>query len=199
MTRVWVVSALVVAAIAGGVLLLASDPAPANDDALRKPKPPTPLSEKEVRKYMEVRTREKVIFNAAAGRFGGPNPVNVPAEMKKLLRGNQLTAADWNHLRNRVEFVVGILRYERNTEKRRARIEREIRKKEVVLEDARSKGFEELEQKVTEDIELLQTSLDAVARPIADSDRALVNKFRKTLFELVPPSGPPSGKPKQPK
>ena len=195
MTRVWVVSALVAAAIAGGVLLLASDPAPENDTGARKPKPPPALAEREVRKYLQVRPEEHVIFRAAARAFGGPNPLDAPAEMAKMLRRHKMTSADWTNLRNRVEFVVGILRYEQNTKSRRARIEQKIRTKEVVLEDAKSAGLNELEKKVTEDIKMLKTRLDAEARPIADSDRALVNKFRKTLFQLVPLNAPPTGKP----
>ena len=182
MTKVWVVSALVVAAIAGGVLLLFAEDAPKDRDTTPKLKPPVSLREEEVRLYMKIRPIEDQIFVAAAIAFGTNKPIDAPLELARVLKRFHLTRDDWTTMRQRVEYVVGIQRYENNKDKRTAAIHKKLRKNEKLLESAEN---EALKQRIRGDIVFLKNKLRAVAKPISDSDRAVTQKFWTTLSKLV--------------
>ena len=186
MTRSWIVSATVVAAIAGGILLVTHEPAPADTGSALE-RPPPPLADGDVRTYIRVQRAQLLLMQEAVmamqqhGKEAGA--AIMQARRPELLRRNKLDDSMWENIRLPVEHVVGIIRWEADAPKRLARIDAGIRKHQGLLDSARK---EEQKKQHRATIAMLQKQRDAKARPINDSDRVLAKKFWRDLDRLVP-------------
>lgn len=183
MTKVWIVSALVVAAVVAGILLLTNDAAMGGGNGAATGRPPVPLNDAEVRKYKRVQADILRIIDAATREFIETGTSAGRARVETLLRRNKLDPDMWETLRNRVEFVVDVIRWEQSSAERTADMERRIQKARDLLAAARS---EAMKTKHRRDIAILERQRDARVRPINDSDRAVVKKHWNDLDRLVP-------------
>ena len=183
MTKVWLVSALVVGSLVAGILLLTHEPELGENGSTAAERPPSPLTDAEVRSYMTVQVGLRRIMAEMASNFGTGGAKAGKAKVETHLRRNHLDAQSWEKLRRRVEYVVDVIRWEQASESRLHEIDREIKKNEGLLEAATS---EEMKKKLRETIANVKAQRDAKARPVNDSDRAVAKKYWNDLDKLAP-------------
>lgn len=184
MIRVWIVSALVVAAAVALVLVLTADSSGDRGEQRNatKLRAPPPLTEREARTYVAVWSALKPKLDEAAeayARSQGKVQVDVRLWLEPYLaKTHHLTLEDWDVLRERVEFVVGVMRWEQNKPDRDAKLDREIEKQKAMIAEAKGKLREQLE----EGLAALELRRQAVARPIHPQSRELATRFKLDSF-----------------
>lgn len=183
MGRVWLISALGVAAVVGAVLWFTRPAASGATTGSQAPAVQT-LSERDVRRYIEYMPVFLRIVGQAAQRYAA-NPLeqkSVQGEIEASCVAHHLTLQDWEALRRRVEFVVDVIRFEENKPERDLRYEEELARKLELLE--RSEGQQR--EIVQRDIDQLKADYAAGAPALHAADRELVRTFRRDLDALVP-------------
>jgi len=200
--RVWIVSFLLVAGVVAGVLHVTRGDEPTKEPPPRAAPPRTPLQEGEVRAYLTVMPAVNAQNQANAAEFAdiwqktGQYP-NDPAmamrhraAVETILQKHGYTTGTFQRLRERVEVVVDILRWESDATNREAEFDRRIKEREEMLESATGAVRTQIER----DLAQLKERRKAAPPPLHESDRELVTRFWAQLDPLAPRVGPaPSG------
>lgn len=203
MARVWIVCALVVAAVVAAVLLLTpggGDP-PAGP---RRPQPPSPLQERELRLYVDVSEEMMKLFRKyadmhTAEMIATQGNVDEEAlgrrsqvEFDTLLEKYHLTRETWRAVSDRVEYAVNVVRAEDNAASRAAEIEEQIALKRDLLAKV---THPDDRAAIEEEIRAAEAQLAAGTLPLLDRDKELIRQYWRDLDRLAPQRGAP---PKQP-
>jgi len=199
MVRVWLVSALVVAAVVALVLYFTSDVKTPHDGP-HKLKPPSPLREADVRLYVDVMEEMMNLFRKyadmhTAEMIATQGNVDEEAlgqksqvEFDTLLEKYHLTRATWKALSDRVEYAVNVVRAEETAETRKAEIEEQIALKQELLSKVTDP-----EDRATIEVEIraAQAQLEAGTLPLLDRDKELIRQYWRDLDRLAPRRGAP--------
>jgi hypothetical protein len=204
--RVWLTCALATAVVVAAILVVTSKPAAKADDPA-PPKPPSRLSEQEIRTYIEMQPeitrvlgeivmefqRERVMNegNADEAAF----KVKSQSAVDALLERRHLTRETWDVLRRRVEYAVDVVRSGTELEEARPEIEEKIGMKKALLPKLAREDERAMVEKEIKDLEAL---LEGRGPPLLDEDRDLLRQYWRSLDAAVPPRGPPT-KSKKPK
>ena len=194
--RVWLTCAFAAAATVSVVLVLSSRP-DAEAKGPKGPRPPAPLSEQEVRSYIEVSPRIQGLLGDIAakfeiGRIQGEAAaealgMQAAAQVDALLERRHLTRESWERLSKRVEYAVNAVRAAEELEKERAGIEERLHlKKELLKKLAREDERKAVEQEVRE----VEALLAGGGPLLLDQDRELIRQYWKSLDSAVPRVGP---------
>jgi hypothetical protein len=97
------------------------------------------------------------------------------------LRKRKMVDADWQNVRTRVEFVVGVMRFERDKAQRDERIEKEIARKRELVDKSRG----ETRARHEADLKMLEDRLRMKPRPIHEESRRLATKYWEQLDRTV--------------
>jgi hypothetical protein len=198
MARIWLVCALAVAGVVGLVLWLTAEDA-VKPKPRRQP-PYSPLSEQEVRAYLEVSPRmiqllgkaaEAHVRRMAENRKEVPDPegdLQMQAEIDALLERNHLTRETWRRLSQRIEYAVNVVRGEAELEKSRAEIEEGIRLKKDLLTTLKEP---EARKSVEAEIRAVEARLAGEGPLLAEQDRELIRGYWRDLDATVPHTGAP--------
>ncbi|MHC4958661.1 MAG: hypothetical protein ACYTGN_09810 [Planctomycetota bacterium] len=188
MAKAWIVSILVVGVIVGAVLYLTDDSPPDRPDSPELRAPP-PLNEKEIQLYLEVSPELNRRMSELARKYGDArargekyeDPEEVARWIEVELKRRKMVLADWNAVRQRVEFVVGVMRYERDRGQRNARLELDIERTEELVRKSRGS----IRARHEEDLQRLKDQARMQARPIHDESRRLATKYWGQLDRAV--------------
>ncbi len=201
MPRVWLTCALVTAAVVAVVLILTNRPA-AEADGPRAPKAPPPLSEQEIRTYIDIMPQMTQILKDIAMKFqAGRRPgdaadeelgVEAQAQVAALLERRHLTPDAWERLQRRVEYAINAVRARDQLERERAGMEERKKMKEALLENLAREDEREL---VRKEIAELQALLDGGGPALTDRDRELIRQYWRALDAAAPQVGPPQKPP----
>lgn len=201
MPRVWLTCVLATGVVVASVVLLANKPA-ANADGPKAPKPPPPLSEQEVRTYIDVMPQLTALFGDIAVEYqrervqrGGnldeatEKALDAKAQglADALLERRGLTRATWQRLSERVEYAVNALRAVPEIESVRPEIEEKIAIKRKLLSNLGDPGERGIVEKEIADLEAL---LAYEGPPLLDRDRDLIRRYWRDLDAAVPRRGP---------
>ena len=194
MAKPWIVSGLLVAFVVGAVLYITKEPSVADDgDKSALPSAPPSLNEKEIITYIEVwrgidlilKKAATIAVNAKIAKQPMPPEASGRPHVQALLKQHNMTLSDWKVLRDRVEFVVGVLRFERDKPARDQRIADDIAEKEKMLTQVPGKARKSIETTIAR----LQEQQRAVPKPITQQSRKLARKYWKSLDAIVPGGG----------
>jgi hypothetical protein len=197
--RIWLTCAVATGVIVVAVLTLGKHrddkpPVPAAPEA------PPPLTEQEVRTYVELQPVITKEFGDLAMQFQLAriqNDGNVDeaafqiksqALIDSLLEKRHLTRETWEKLRKRVEYAVDVVRSGPELEEARPDLEEKIRMKQALLDKL---AKEDERAAVQKEIDNLKALLEGGGPPLSDEDRDLVRQYWRALNEAVPPRGPP--------
>jgi hypothetical protein len=198
--RPWIVSAVVVAIVAGAVIYFLDR----DDETTRGGKRPVaqqprraPLTEAEVRKYLEVMPQLNDMLGRIAREYeqlrlaGKTNEAlgtYSQQRINELLAQCHVSRESFDRLRRRVEGVVDALVKEKQLAARREELDRKIAEKEQHLAMVKDEKTRELLQN---DIAEYKRQREMPAPTIAPADRELVKSFWRDLEKAVPPTAPP--------
>jgi hypothetical protein len=200
-TRVWLTCALATAAVVVAVLLVTDRP-DAEADGPPARRPASPLSEQEVRTYLEVMPRYTEVTGRVALEYQRQRQLNpgkpdtgalaarVGGEIDALLEKRHLTRETWRTLEQRVEYVVNAVRGRQQFDEERAGMEERLAMKKALL----GKLAPNDRAGVEEEIRNLETLLKEGGPPVLEQDVALVRQFWAALDAVVPTRGPPRKK-----
>ncbi len=202
MPRVWLTCALVAAAVVAVVLVLTSRP-DAVADGPKAPQAPPPLSEQEVRAYIDVMPQIQRMLGDIAVEFeiarrAGPVDAEAfgekaQAQVDALLEKRHLTREMWERLSRRVEYGINAVRAAGLLESERAGMEERKRLKQELLKSLAREDERKLVEKEIREIEAL---LEGGGPALSDADRELLRQYWKPLDAAAPQVGPPP-KPKE--
>jgi hypothetical protein len=198
--RVWLTCALATGVVVAVILVLTNKPGAKADGAL-PPKPPPPLSEQEVRTYVEIMPQITRMFQDLAMEFQRARVMNdgnvddaafqikSQGQVDALLERRHLTRETWDALRKRVEYAVDAVRAVGQLEEARPGIEEKIALKKALLVKLGRPDERAIVEKEIKDLEGL---LEGKGPPLLDQDRDLIRQYWRALDEAVPPRGPPT-------
>jgi len=197
-SRVWITCALVTAAVVAIIVVVTSRrDAEANGDDPKLPRAPAPLSEQEIRTYLDVMPGIKdglgrIAVQLQTERVRGTVDekafqIKSQALVDSILERNHLTRDSWFQLSERVEYVVNARRASEELEKARPELEEKLRLKRAALESLAHDRRADVEKEIAD----LERLLDSTGPPLSQRDKELVNQFWATLSELVPRRGSP--------
>jgi hypothetical protein len=197
--RVWLTCALATGIVVAVILVVTDNP-DTKADGPAPPKPPPPLTEQEVRTYVEIQPQITRKLGALAMEFEREriaNDGNVDeaafriksqAQRDALLESRHLTAETWDALRRRVEYAVDVVRSGTELQEARPEIEEKIGMKRALLPKLAREDERAMVEKEIKDLEAL---LEGQGPPLLAEDRDLVRQYWRALAEAVPPRGPP--------
>lgn len=200
MARVWLTCAFATAGVVVAVLLFRDRP-DAGADGPAPPKPPPPLSEQEVRTYVEIQPQITRMLGDLAMEFQRERVMNdgnvdeaafrikSQSQVDALLERRHLTRDTWDKLRRRVEYAVDVVRAGPELEEARPRIEEQIAIKRELLAKLAREDERAMVEKEVKDLEAL---LEGKGPPLSEQDRDLVRQYWRALDEAVPQRGPPA-------
>ncbi|MHC4549619.1 MAG: hypothetical protein ACYTEZ_12675 [Planctomycetota bacterium] len=201
MVRVWIVSALVVAAVVAGILIFTGGETPTGGRR-KGPPPPSPLMEAEVRTYIAIQPKllsalYQIAEEVQAQRVerGGSFDQEYFARRSQAVRDailaeHHVTPESWDRLRRRVEYAVDVLRWGDEAKQRNADLDVRIEQKEGLLELTTGKQRELLEA----DLEALRRQRAGEGPPLLPRDVELIKSFWSDLAQLAPRRGAPPKK-----
>jgi len=206
-SRVWLTCAIVTAAVVAAVFIFTSltDRPAAEADGQRPPKAPPPLSEQEVRTYLDVMPeirselghivneyqRERIRNNGKVDDAGFQ--IKTQSLIDSILERSHLTRETWHPLSERVEYAVNVLRAEAELEKARPEMEQRLKLRKAALATAASDDDRPAAEKEIRDLE---ARLAGKGQPLSPQDRDLIRQYWSSLDAAVPPRGPPQRAPK---
>jgi hypothetical protein len=197
--RVWLTCALATAAVVAAILVVTGRP-DAKADGPGPPKPPPPLSEQEVRTYIEIQPQVRKMLGDLAMEYQRERVMNdgnvddaafqvrSQALVDALLERRHLTRETWDMVRRRVEYAVDVVRSGPELLQARPEIEEKIALKRALLAKL---ALEEERAMVEKEIKDLEALLEGQGPPLLDQDRDLIRQYWRALDEAVPPRGPP--------
>ncbi|HEX5136166.1 MAG TPA: hypothetical protein VFY93_04280 [Planctomycetota bacterium] len=199
MLRIWLTCVLATGVIVAVVLALGKrgEEKPSVPTA---PQAPPPLTEQEVRTYVELQPQITKELGDLAMQFQlsrVQNDGNVDeaafqvrsqALIDSMLEKRHLTRETWEKLRKRVEYAVDVVRSVPELEEARPDLEEKIRMKEMLVGKL---AKEDERAAVQKEIDNLKALLEGGGPPLSDEDRDLVRQYWRALNEAVPPRGPP--------
>lgn len=199
MSRVWLTCALATGVVVAAILILTNRP-DATADGPAPPKPPPPLSEQEVRTYVEIMPQITRLFGDLAMEFQRERMMNdgnvdeAAFQIKSqglidaLLERRHLTRETWDTLRKRVEYAVDVVRAGPELEEARPKIEEQIAlKRALLVKLARADERATVENEIKD----LEALLEGSGPPLLEQDRDLIRQYWRALDEAVPRRGPP--------
>ncbi len=210
MPRVWLTCALATAAVVAVVLVLTNRPAAEADGPLA-PKAPPPLSEQEIRTYIDIMPQIRHMLGDIAMKFeierraGNGNVdaeafgAQAQAHVAALLERRHLTPEAWERLQARVEYAINAVRAAQQLEQERSAMDVRKHMKEELL---KSLAREDERALVRKEIAEIQALLDGGGPPLRDRDRELIRQYWGALDAAAPEVGPPrkpQGEPEAPK
>ena len=197
MPRVWLTCAVVTAAVVAVVLVLTNRPA-AEADGPRAPKAPPPLSEQEVRAYIDINPQITHILGDVARRFQATRRpgdatddalgMQAQAQVAALLERRHLSPEAWERLQRRVEYAINAVRAQDQLENERGAMEERKRMKEALLGNLAREDEKEMVRKEIAELEAL---LEGRGPALSDRDRELIRQYWKALDAAAPGVGPP--------
>jgi len=196
MLRVWIVSGLVVALVVTAILYFTGDPAPGDTGPAARRPPSKALTEAEVRRYLEIWPGINAILQKVAEQYIRQRTkeyepkIDASGYVSDYLFQHNMTMADWDRLKDRVEYVVFAIRYRENRGEVDAGIRERIRQKETLLKAATG----EMRKKLEADLEEERAKLEREPPPAHPEDLELVRSFWADLDPLVPEHGAPRRK-----
>lgn len=196
MARVWLTCALGTAVIVALALVFKNRP---DTDAQAKgPEAPSPLSEEEVRLYIQIMPRIDEICRNMVPLFQRErvqNKGHVDAEaygvlpqVEALLERHHLTLEDWDRLSKRVEYAVNTIRAAAELERSRTDIEEQVKMKKALLP---ALAQEDQRKDIEKEIGQLEALLSGEGPPLSDQDRELMRRYWRALDAATPRVGPP--------
>lgn len=198
--RPWIVSAVAVAILVAGALLYFDRDGDGSGGGSRRvvePPRPAPLTEREVRKYLEVmpqlnsmlgRIADEYQKQHAAGEVNEAFGTYSQQRITDLLAQCHVTRASFDRLRRRVEGVVDAVIQEKQLAARRKELDGKIAEKKQQLAMVKDEKTREL---LRNDIAEFQRQREMPAPAIDPADRELVKSFWRDLEKAVPPTAPP--------
>jgi len=197
-SRVWITCALVTAAVVAIIVVVTSRrDAEANGADPKLPRAPAPLSEQEIRTYIDVMPGIKdglgrIAVQLQAARVRGTVDerafqIKSQALVDSILERSHLTRDSWYQLSERVEYAVNARRASEELEKARPELEEKLRLKRAALESLAHDRRADVEKEIAD----LERLLASNGPPLSQRDKELVNQFWATLSELVPRRGSP--------
>lgn len=197
--RVWAVSGLIVALLVAGILVFTGGREPDPDRSPKRPPPPSPLTEQEVRTYIAVWPRIRQVMEAALPHMAPGDQAGVDraelgrqvrAAVDVILENNHLTQEGWTRLARRVEHAVDVVRWRAEAKGRNADLDTRIQRKEELL--AMAKG--NARQPIEADIQALKEQRVDKGPRLLQRDVDLVKGFWHDLDRIVPARGSPPRK-----
>jgi chromosome segregation ATPase len=201
--RPWIVSAVVVAIVAAGAIVFFDNGGEDGGNKTGGKRPvarqpaPAPLTESEVRKYLEVMPQLNEMLGRIAREYEERRRAGQADEafgtysqqrITELLAQCHVTREQFDRLRRRVEGVVDAIREEKQLEARREELDRKIAEKKRHLEMVKDEKTREL---LENDIAEFKRQQEMPAPPIRPADRELVKSFWRDLEKAVPRTAPP--------
>jgi hypothetical protein len=198
--RIWLTCGLLTAVAVTLVLLLRSEP---EAEAAKGPEAPAPLTDAEVRLYIEIMPQITQFCADAAAEFqrqrqakgvdyeGESLGMAVQAKVDALLEKRHLTRIDWDRISKRVEYAVNTVRAVEQLEKSRRSLEEQVAMKKSLLAHL---GDQKEREATRKEIESLEALLSGKGPPLSERDRKLIRQFWRSLDAATPQSGPPTGK-----
>ncbi len=194
--RVWLTCALAAAAVVAVILLL-TNRRDADADGPKGIRAPPPLSEQEVRTYIEVMPQlQHILGNIAAefqaARSRGPVDeeafgMKAQAQVDALLGRRHLTRESWQRLSERVEYAVNAVRAAAEFDTARAGIEERIELKKALLGRL---AREDERVGVRKEIAEAEALLAGGGPPLLERDRELIRQYWTALDAAAPQVGP---------
>ena len=195
--RVWLTCAVAAAAVVAVVLLLTNRPPAEADGPPKGPRPPSPLTEQEVRAYIEVAPQIQRMLGDVAARYeilrrqgqvdAEALGMEAAAQVDALLERRHLTRESWERVQKRVEYAVNAVRAAEELEAERPGMEERLYlKKELLKRLAREDERKRVEQEIHE----LEALLAGGGPLLLDQDRELIRQYWKAVNAAAPKVGP---------